>query len=86
MAYEDDSLRPVGGNEHLAGEFIYETTDTLATVEGAGYFDDASDRLEDAALLRVVGNRDGTPAASLYLVDVSSGSVSISVVGPYTAA
>lgn len=56
-------------------EFSYVTNDTKATVEGAGYFNDAADDLNVGDLIKVAGDVDGTPFAAMYIVSSNNGSV-----------
>jgi len=45
----------------------YATNDTLATVAGANYFNDAATYIETGDLILVSGDIDGTPATNCYV-------------------
>lgn len=78
MAFEIDNLNsggaPAGQTSSLT---IYETQDTLGTVEGSDYFDEVSERFDTGDVLIVVADTDGTPKVGIYRVSVSSGSVTL---------
>jgi len=51
----------------------YTSVDNTATIEGAGYFDNASDmlRVNDLMILNI--DTDGTPATKFYIVTANTG-------------
>lgn len=78
MAFNNDYLLPIGGHTgEGAGLYIYETEDSVSTIEGADYFSDASNRLADGDLLIVQYDSAGTPRYASYRCSVSSGSVTL---------
>lgn len=78
MAFSNQNLTAVGGHTGEGpGVFVYDTTDSESTVEGSSYFDSASNRLEQDAVLIVIYDTDGTPKVAMYRVSISSGSVTL---------
>ncbi len=59
------------GGQH---KYFYATNDTKAAVETAGYFDDLVDLLNIGDGIEVVGDIDGTPFLSQYIVSDNDGS------------
>lgn len=55
--------------------FGYATNDTKATVQGAGYFNNASGQLRLGDIIVVSGDKDGTPFHTSYTVSSNSGGV-----------
>lgn len=55
--------------------YSYVTNDTKATLEGAGYFDDASEILNVGDVIVASGDLDGTPFLAMYVVSSNSGGV-----------
>lgn len=52
----------------------YTTTDTAATIGGAGYFNGAVDMLRVGDLMILNIDTDGTPSTKFYIVTANSGS------------
>lgn len=56
----------------------YATTDTAASVDSAGYFNDASDMLRVGDMLFANVDTDGTPAGGIFYVNANaSGTVDV---------
>lgn len=56
----------------------YATTDTAASVDSAGYFNDASDMLRVGDMLFANVDTDGTPAGGIFYVNANaSGAVDV---------
>lgn len=79
MAYNDKSLarQTAGaasdtGAENITHLFIYRTTDSRATVEGANYFLPAYRRLVKGSLIAAMMAVGSTPAFEMYVVTASS--------------
>ena len=69
MAYSVTGLQPIGGQSKAGSApqmWSYTTTDAIATVNTAGYFNDASDVLKVGDLMYVYDSN--TPTASLVIV------------------
>ena len=45
MAFDRSDFDPIPSSKGLANQAVYETTDNLATVGGAGYFNEIADNL-----------------------------------------
>jgi len=84
MAYSATGLVPIGGQSKAGNApqmWAYTTTDAIATVNTAGYFNDASELLKVGDLMYV--HDSNTPTGSLCIVlsnasgvvDVSDGTV-----------
>ena len=77
MAYDGSKLSQLGGT--LEGGFklwAYTTSDSLATVKGAGYLSDAGNRgMETGDLVLVINTV--TPAYAIYAAAVSSGAATL---------
>jgi len=80
MAYSETGLQPIGGQAKAGSApqmWSYTTTDAIATVNTAGYFNDASDVLKVGDLMYVYDS--STPTASLVIVlSNASGVVDVS--------
>jgi len=80
MAYSVTGLQPIGGQSKAGSApqmWSYTTTDAIATVNTAGYFNDASDVLKVGDLMYVYDSN--TPTASLVIVlSNASGVVDVS--------
>ena len=55
--------------------FVYKTTDTIADVNTAGYFNNASKILKVLDTIFVYSSTDGTPALNIVYVNSNSGGV-----------
>lgn len=79
MSFSNDNLVPVGGHTGEGpGVYFYITDDTPGTVSGDGYFDSASSRLEDNALLMAVQNEtNASPDLDIYHVENASGDITL---------
>jgi hypothetical protein len=78
MAYTGSSLSQINGTiEGGWKEWVYVTSDSLATVKGAGYFSDGANRgMEVGDFVRVVNT--ATPAYAIYAVSaVSAGAATV---------
>ena len=80
MAYSVTGLQPIGGQSKAGSApqmWSYTTTDAIATVNTAGYFNNASDVLKVGDLMYVYDSN--TPTASLVIVlSNASGVVDVS--------
>lgn len=56
-------------------KYSFTTNDTKATVEGVGYFNNASEILNVGDVIEVSGDLDGTPYLAGYVVSSNSGGV-----------
>ena len=74
MAYAASALHLVGGG---SGQrlWLYSTADTIATVNTAGYFNDASDMLNINDVLIVASSTGGTPVVSHSYVNANASGV-----------
>lgn len=52
----------------------YTTTDTAATIQGAGYFNSAASMVRVGDLIIINIDTDGTPSTKFYIVTANSGS------------
>lgn len=88
MAFVLKNLNPIGGqskangdpaNEGAPAAYSYITNDTIAVVNTAGYFNDASNVLGVYDSIRVVSDVDGTPAVhDVVVLSNASGVVDVS--------
>lgn len=81
MAYIATGLNPGAGNS-AGGPFMssYTTVDAAATVEGAGYFNDAADILDNNASQGVLVVLDtNAPTTIMYGYRVAAGVVTVDV-------
>lgn len=71
MAFDNDDLVAVGGHTgEPGGLYLYETDDSADTVQGDGYFDSASDRLDNDSVLIAVQDADtATATVDMYHVE-----------------
>ncbi len=53
----------------------YTTIDLAATIDTAGYFNDASDMVRVGDMIMANADTDGAPASGIYLVNANSGGV-----------
>lgn len=76
MALDRNQLR-LTSQDGVTGPntWIYDTTDTLATVNTSGYFNDASDILTVNDLITVVSETGGTAAHTLVVVNANASGV-----------
>ena len=81
MAYTSATLSQIAGTiEGNWKEWVYTTADSLATVKGAAYISDATNRgMEVGDFVRVVNT--GTPAYALYVVNAINGSGAATLTG-----
>ena len=77
MAYDKDSLtRLAGGSGHTL--WHYTTTDTIATVNTAGYFSDSANMCNTNDVIIAVTSSGGTPVVSLtYANSVTASAVDV---------
>tara|TARA_R100001509_G_C4786425_1_gene188218 strand:- start:187 stop:462 length:276 start_codon:yes stop_codon:yes gene_type:complete len=80
MAYSETGLQPIGGQAKAGSApqmWAYTSTDAIATVNTAGYFNNASDVLKVGDLIYV--HDSNTPTGSLVIVlSNASGVVDVS--------
>ena len=80
MAYSETGLQPIGGQAKAGTApqmWAYTSADAIATVNTAGYFNDASDVLKVGDLIYV--HDSATPTANLVIVlSNASGVVDVS--------
>ncbi len=80
MAYSVTGLQPIGGQSKAGSApqlWSYSSADAIATVNTAGYFNDASDLLKVGDLMYIYDSN--TPTASLVIVlSNASGVVDVS--------
>ena len=80
MAYSETGLQPIGGQAKAGTApqmWAYTSADAIATVNTAGYFNDASDVLKVGDLIYV--HDSATPTANLVVVlSNASGVVDVS--------
>lgn len=80
MALDKKKLDPTGSGSKGAGaRAIYETSDSKATVKGAGYFNDAANELTNVKAVLVIAS-DATFEAK---VSVSGSTVTLAAVDGY---
>lgn len=60
-------------NSNLPAEWVYTTTDTAATVDTAGYFNDMADFLNVGDLIKANIDTDGTPGYKEFFVSANDG-------------
>lgn len=71
----DFGQRDANNNTALPREWVYTTIDTAATVDSAGYFDDASDLVAVGDLIHAKVDTDGTPGFGTFAVSSNTGGV-----------
>ena len=62
-------------NRATPREWVYTTADTQATVNTAGYFNNAADLLQVGDRITAVTDTGGTPSYDVYFVNANSGGV-----------
>jgi len=77
MAFSDTGWTVVSAAKrgNAPSVYAYKTTDTIATVNTQGYFDDLSDTLAVGDLIYCVTSTGGTAVATLVYVLSNSGGV-----------
>lgn len=73
MAFDRNFFDPQPSTKGIANTAVYETTDNLATVNGAGYFNLIADNLQPNAFIKVVAS-DGVRE---FFVTTAAGAVTI---------
>jgi hypothetical protein len=63
------------GPGHVSHQWLYRTTDALETVEGAGYFNGAVNRVNKGDVIDVVAAVGTTPVMKRYVVSAKTGTV-----------
>jgi len=77
MAYSAANLTRLGGGSGV-NLWHYTTADTIATVNTAGYFNDAIGMIRSLDVIIAVTSTGGTPVVSLvYAKDVSSSAIDV---------
>lgn len=77
MAYSASGLTRLSGGSGV-NLWHYTTTDTIATVNTAGYFNDAIGMIRSLDVIIAVTSTGGTPVVSLvYAKDVSSSAIDV---------
>jgi hypothetical protein len=77
MAYSAANLTRLSGGSGV-NLWHYTTTDTIATVNTAGYFNDAIGMIRSLDVIIAVTSTGGTPVVSLvYAKDVSSSAIDV---------
>jgi len=77
MAYTASSLNRLAGASGMS-LWHYSTADTIATVNTAGYFNDAIGMIAKNDVIIAVTSTGGTPVVSLvYAKDVSSSAIDV---------
>ena len=78
MAFSRDGFNPIGGQSKAGSApqmFSYTTTDTIATVNTEGYFNDAAKELKVGDLTFCNTSTSGTLVATLVYVLSNTGTV-----------
>lgn len=76
MAYSHPGLHRIGpSNSDVPTLWVYSTTDTAATVNTAGYFNDAADDLNINDVILVASSTGGTPVLSWMYVNANASGV-----------
>jgi len=81
MAYSSTTFATIGASKsgNAVSLYAYSTTDTIATVNTEGYFNDISDTLEVGDVILVRSSTGGTQVLSLvYVLTNASGVVDVS--------
>tara|TARA_Y100000004_G_scaffold138997_2_gene157755 strand:- start:1754 stop:2023 length:270 start_codon:yes stop_codon:yes gene_type:complete len=77
MAYSASGLTRIGGGSGV-NLWHYTTTDTIATVNTAGYFNDAIGMIRSLDPIFAVTSTGGTPVMSIvYAKDVSASAIDV---------
>lgn len=77
MAYAASGLTRLSGGSGV-NLWHYTTTDTIATVNSAGYFNDAIGMIRSLDVIIAVTSTGGTPVVTLvYAKDVSSSAIDV---------
>ena len=77
MAYSAANLTRIGGGSGV-NLWHYTTTDTIATVNTAGYFNDAIGMIRSLDPIIVASSTGGTPVMSIvYAKDVSASAIDV---------
>ena len=71
MAFVRNNWDPVPSTKGIFGLALYQTTDTTATVEGAGYFNAVADDLRPTCVIIVVSSDE----TNIYAATVSGAGV-----------
>lgn len=81
MALTLKNINPSGSNSGAGPKFYtYSTVDSLATVAGSNYFDNASSVLQTGGILAVVSSAVSGGGVRLYKLTVASGVVTVAAV------
>ena len=78
MAFDRSNMNPGARAGKGPKTASYYTTDSLGTVEGAGYFNDMATELATGDFLFVYSTGSSNGGGKIYTVTVSSGTVTLS--------
>lgn len=70
MAYAQADLHKVGGG--VKSIFLYESADAVGTIAGSGYFNDATNSLNQDDVIIAVGATGGTRTVDVLVVTSAS--------------
>ena len=80
MAYSRDGWNPIGGQSKKGTApqiFTFITTDTVATLNTSGYFNDVTANLKQYDMILVAGTTGGTVTFDLLGVTSASGAATV---------
>jgi len=87
MAFDRANLARLGSNNTGAGAlWLYQTTDTAATVNTAGYFNSASGEMNVNDIIFSVSATGGTPVVTITYVNSNASGVVDTVDGTVVSA
>tara|TARA_B100000676_G_C17705849_1_gene643706 strand:- start:88 stop:333 length:246 start_codon:yes stop_codon:yes gene_type:complete len=77
MAYAAADLHKVGGG--VKSIYLYESTDAIGTIVGSGYFNDATNILNQDDVIIAVGATGGTRTVDVCVVTSASRAATVTV-------
>tara|TARA_R100000808_G_scaffold7727_1_gene22364 strand:+ start:5690 stop:5935 length:246 start_codon:yes stop_codon:yes gene_type:complete len=77
MAYAAADLHKVGGG--VKSIYLYESTDAIGTIAGSGYFNDATNILNQDDVIIAVGATGGTRTVDVCVVTSASRAATVTV-------
>ena len=77
MAYAAADLHKVGGG--VKSIYLYESTDAIGTIVGSGYFNDATNILNQDDVIIAVGVTGGTRTVDVCVVTSASRAATVTV-------